>query len=150
MRRKQGVERLVSAGGVVYRILNDEVEVAVCGRNSPRIWGLPKGTPDPGETHSQTALREASEETGLEVAIEGFIDSIDYWFVRSFDGVRCHKTVFFYLMSAIGGDVSLHDHEYDMVRWLGADEAFKTLTYENEVRIVQKGLSMVSKRARIG
>ena len=148
MRRKQRVEYPVSAGGVVYRTDGDEVEVAICGRSSPRIWGLPKGTPDPGETREQTALREVTEETGLQVEIEAFIDSIDYWFVRPSDGVRYHKTVFYYLMPTTGGDVSLHDHEFDEVRWFPRDEAFEKLTYENEVRIVEKGVSMVSGKGR--
>ena len=149
MRSKQRVERLVSVGGAVYRTNNERVEVVACGRNSPPMWGLPKGTPDPGETREQTALREVNEETGLEVKLERLIDSIDYWFVRSADGVRCHKTVFFYLMWATGGDMSLHDREFDVVRWFRVEEAIKTLTYENEVRIVEKGLSMVSQKARI-
>lgn len=150
MKRRKRVEQLVSAGGVVHRIRDGEVEVVICGRGSPRVWALPKGTPDSGESHQQTALREVREETGLEVEGDEFIDTIDYWFVRSGDRVRCHKTVYYYLMSAIGGDVSLHDHEFDEVGWFSAEEALATLTYPNEVRIVQQGLAMVSKDARIG
>ena len=88
-------------------------------------------------------MREVREETGLEVEVRGFIDTIDYWFVLSAEGVRCHKTVYFYLMSGVGGDVSLHDHEFDVVEWLAPEEALKTLTYENEIRIVENGLSLV-------
>lgn len=150
MSRKQRTERLASVGGVVYRIQNGAVEVAICGRESPPVWGLPKGTPAPGETPEQTARREVVEETGLEVTIQGFIDGIEYWFVRSTDGVRCHKAVSFYLMSAVGGDVSLHDQEFDTVQWFPVEVALRTLTYANEARIVEKGLSMVSKRAAIG
>ena len=151
MNREQHIRELVSAGGIVYRVNNENnVEVVICGRSTPSIWGLPKGTPDPGESQEQTALREVNEETGLEVQIEDFIDSIEYWFVSSYEGVRCHKTVHFYLMSATGGDVSLHDHEFDFAKWVPVEQALKTLTYENEVKIVQKGLSMVSKKARIG
>ena len=150
MKRRQRVEHPVSAGGVVHRIRDGEVEVVICGRSSPRIWALPKGTPDSGETHLQTALREVMEETGLVVEGDELIDTIDYWFVRSGDRVRCHKTVYYYLMSATGGDVSLHDQEFDEARWLLAEEALTTLTYPNEVGIVQKGLAMVSKDARTG
>ena len=139
---------MVSAGGLVHRIDNGEVEVVVCGLESRGVWALPKGTPNPDETRRETALREVAEETGLEVEIDDYIDSIDYWFVGAADGRRCHKTVFFFLMSAIGGTVSLHDHEFDVVKWLPAESAVDTLTYENEVKIVRKGLSMVSKRDR--
>ena len=145
MRRRQRVQQMVSAGGVVYRNSGDRTEVAICGRNYPEIWGLPKGTPEPGESHEETALREVNEETGLQVKIEGRIDAIDYWFVRAQDGVRCHKTVHFYLMTSNGGNTSFHDHEFDVVKWVPLKEALDTLTYEDEVSIVQKGISLVPK-----
>ena len=150
MGRKDRVEELVSAGGLVYRVVGDGIEVVVCSRKSPPIRALPKGTPDPGESRTQTALREVREETGLEVRSEGFIDSIEYWFVGDGSGVRFHKTVGFYLMSSIGGDITLHDHEFDAVRWVPVGQALRTLTYGNEVRIVEKGLSMATKKTQGG
>ena len=150
MKRRQRVHELVSAGGVVHRVKDGNTEIAICGRNYPPLWALPKGTPDPGETQQETALREVREETGLEVDAEEFIDSIGYTFVRAFDGVRCVKTVHFYLMAPTGGDISLHDHEFDTVRWAPVDEALNILTYDNEVNIVQKGISMVPQERRDG
>ena len=150
MRRMGRVKHLVSAGGLVYRIKEGNVEVVICGMGSPPIWGLPKGTPDPHETRQETALREVSEETGLETQIEGFIDSIEYWFVASADRVRYHKTVFFYLMSPTGGDLSLHDREFDTVEWMPVEQALETLTHDNEVRVVQKGLPMVAQNTPPG
>jgi 8-oxo-dGTP pyrophosphatase MutT (NUDIX family) len=150
MTRKQRTERLYSVGGLVHRLNGGAVEVVLCGRRSPALWGLPKGTPEPGETSEDTARREVMEETGLRAAVSGFIDSIEYWFVRPTDGVRCYKSVAFYLMSPIGGDISLHDREFDMVQWFPAEEALRTLTYANETKIVGKGLSMVAKRAAVG
>lgn len=145
MSQDQPVEHLVSAGGVVYRNGGRGLEIVLCGRKSPPLWALPKGTPDTGETREQTALREVIEETGLQVKLEGFIDKVDYWFVRPSDKVRCHKIVLFYLMSPTGGDVSLHDHEFDDVRWFSVEEALKSMTYGNEAEIAEKGLSMVAK-----
>lgn len=143
MRKRQTVE-LMSAGGLVYRTNGKMgMEVVICGREYPAVWGLPKGTPDLGETEEQTALREVREETGLHVVTERYIDSIRYWFVRASDGARCHKTVHYYLMRPVGGDLSQHDHEFDFVVWTSPAEASRTLTYENEVEIVQKGASMV-------
>ena len=139
----------MSAGGVVYRANGDgQIEVAVCGRRFPPLLALPKGTPDPGETEEQTALREVCEETGLQVVSEDYIDSIQYWFVRAQDGVRCHKVVHFYLMKVVGGDISQHDQEFDFVTWTPAEDCRRTLTYQNEVEIVQKGVSLVSQEVR--
>jgi 8-oxo-dGTP pyrophosphatase MutT (NUDIX family) len=144
------VEHPVSAGGVVYRVDGGEVDVVICGARSHDgwIWGLPKGTPDPGETLEETAIREVTEETGLKVTLEAPIDSVQYWFVRPNDGVRCHKTVHFYLMSAVGGSFGDHDHEFDEVRWSHGEESLRTLTYKNEIDILGKAIEMVSQRAR--
>lgn len=150
MRRKKHVEQLVSAGGVICQSGVRGVEVVVCGRASPPTWALPKGTPEPGESREQTAHREVNEETGLDVEVVGFIDSIEYWFVRPSDKANCHKTVLFYLMAATGRDTSRHDHEFDEVRWVPASEAFEIMTYGNEVEIVKKGLSMASEKRRTG
>ena len=139
---------MVSAGGVVYRMGETGVEVVICGRTRPLMWGLPKGTPEKDETREETALREVNEETGLEIAIEQYIGDIEYWFSLPNDGVRCCKKVLYYLMNTTGGDVSLHDHEFDSVRWLPAEEALTVLTYQNEVGIVEDALSLVSKKSR--
>ena len=134
----------------MYRIDRGEVHVVICGQRSNNgwIWGLPKGTPDPGETLEETAIREVTEETGLKVALEAPIDNIQYWFVRTDNGVKCLKTVHFYLMSAVGGSFSDHDHEFDEVRWSHSQESLRTLTYKNEIDILDKAIEMVSQRAR--
>ena len=139
---RRSTVRLESSGGVVYRMGELGAGVVLCGRRSPAIWALPKGTPDAGETREETAIREVVEETGLQVEREVYIGSIDYWFVRDRD--RCHKTVHYYLMRPTGGHESLHDHEFDEVRWFPARQALEALTYENEVRVVEKGLALAS------
>ena len=144
MSPKRDAVQIESAGGVVYRAGKNGAEVVLCGRGSPAIWVLPKGTPEPGETRERTALREVREETGLDVAVVEYIGAMKYWFVRPSDGADCHKTVYYFLMSATGGDTSRHDHEFDRVRWFPISEALTEMTYENEVEVVEKGLSMAS------
>ena len=135
------LERHVSAGGVVYRDNQGEIEVVLCGRTTPTLWGLPKGTPDPGESVEQTAIREVNEETGLEVDIQQPLGSIHYWFQR--DGVRIDKTVHFYLMRARGGSPENHDPEFDIVSWFPAETALRTLTHASEARIVRKAMELI-------
>ena len=140
---KRKVERLVSAGGVVYRVDGDKIEAVLCGRRDPPRWSLPKGTPDKGESLEETALREVREETGLEVAIEAPIGNINYWFVSPNDRTHCNKTVHFYLMAHKGGCTELHDPEFDEVHWFSSEEALKSITYVNEARVLEKALTMI-------
>jgi 8-oxo-dGTP pyrophosphatase MutT (NUDIX family) len=153
--------RAYSAGGVVFRLSpmqsseNDlaasytqpygkysdlssaiSIEVVLVGRSDPEMWALPKGTPHPGETIEQVAIREAQEETGLQVQLIAYIGNITYSFVR--DHIRYQKQVRHFLFEAVGGDTTLHDHEYDLVQWFPLAEACRRLTYENETHILSQ------------
>lgn len=143
-------ERVTSAGGVVLRQNGNGLEVLLCGRNADKLWALPKGTPEKGESLEQAARREVREETGVEVEQDGIVGEIRYWFSRPQEGVRYFKTVRHYLFHPIGGDTSAHDDEFDEVRWWPVQEALRLLTYENEARILRKALEMVKKREEKG
>jgi 8-oxo-dGTP pyrophosphatase MutT (NUDIX family) len=119
------------------------MEVALVGRSQAGIWALPKGTPQPGETIEQVAVREAQEETGLQVQLIAYIGSITYTFVR--EQVRYHKQVRHFLLEAVGGDTALHDHEYDLVQWFPLAEAGRHLTYPNEVHILYQAEVMLQR-----
>lgn len=138
-------EYAVSAGGVVYRQSDHGLEVVVCGRMSDGVWGLPKGTPNEGESLEEAAIREVGEETGLLVRIEDKITVIDYWFAHAEAGVRFHKWVHYYLMVPIGGDLDAHDWEYDMVEWLTVEEACRRLTFKNDISVVRKAETMINR-----
>ena len=126
-----------SAGGIVVRYEAGRPHLVIGARRRERdgrTWTLPKGTPERGESTEQTAVREVAEETGLDVRITGPLDSIEYVFVQS--GTRIHKTVHYFLMEPIGGDLARHDHEFDQVRWVAFDDASTVLTFETERALV--------------
>lgn len=134
-----------SAGGIVVRYEDGQAWFVVGSRRrerDSRTWTLPKGTPDAGETTEETALREVTEETGLEVRITGPLDSIEYDFVQS--GRKIHKTVHYFLMEPTGGALDRHDHEFDEVRWIRFDEAPSTLTFETERALVAKAAAALA------
>jgi 8-oxo-dGTP pyrophosphatase MutT (NUDIX family) len=133
--------RATSAGGVVHRQTGDRVEVLLVHRRNPRLWALPKGTPDSGETTEETARRETREETGIDVEIEAPLRSIRYFFVRG--RTRFHKTVHFFLMRPIGGAIEEHDAEFDEVRWTDAEEALAILTHGTERSVVEEALELL-------
>jgi 8-oxo-dGTP pyrophosphatase MutT (NUDIX family) len=136
------IEHQVSAGGVVCRWVNYQLEVVLCGNHQPKLWALPKGGPDPSETLQETALREAHEETGLTVRLLAPLGTVQYWYVRAQDDTRCHKTVHFYLMTPTGGCTTLHDPEFDVVQWFPVDEAIRNMNYETEIAMVKRAIEM--------
>jgi 8-oxo-dGTP diphosphatase len=111
-------------------------EILLVHRRRPVLWALPKGTPNAGETLAETALREAREETGVEVEIEEPLGEITYFFVR--DRIRFRKTVHFFLMRPVGGSMDEHDHEFDEVRWTPIDEALRLMNYATERDVVDR------------
>ena len=133
-----------SAGGIVIRHASGRAWLVVGSRRRDRdgwTWTLPKGTPKPGETREETALREVTEETGLEVRITAPFDSIEYRFIQG--GQRIHKTVHYFLMDAIGGDLAGHDHEFEQVRWITFDEASSMLTFQTERALGARATELV-------
>jgi 8-oxo-dGTP diphosphatase len=134
--------RATSAGGVVYRLTPDGPEVALAHRRSPALWALPKGTPAVGETLEETALRETAEETGLAVEIETAIGPISYVFTRG--STRYFKTVHFFLMRPVGGDLAEHDHEFDEVLWVPLPEALRLMNYPTERSVVEEAEQLLA------
>ncbi|MEO5964431.1 MAG: NUDIX hydrolase [Candidatus Limnocylindrales bacterium] len=148
--RGTGVARLTqavatSAGGIVIRLVDGDPQLVVGKRRRERdgvTWSLPKGTPHPGETTEETAIREVAEESGLEVRIIRRFESIEYWFVQG--RTRIHKTVHYFLMVPTGGDLARHDHEFDEVRWISFGEAPTLLTFETERALVARAASVAA------
>lgn len=129
-----------SAGGVICRRDdNGGIDVVLVGRTAESLWTLPKGTPLKNEPVEFTALREVSEETGLEVQPIAHIRNTSHTFVKNPKKkrpTRIQKTVHWYLMREIGGDFAYHDDEFDAVRWLPAREAEDLVTFGNEKRVI--------------
>jgi 8-oxo-dGTP pyrophosphatase MutT (NUDIX family) len=126
-----------SAGGIVVRFEGAVPQLVVGRRKRERdggTWTLPKGTPITGESLEETALREVEEETGLKVRIVSPLDSIHYTFVQH--GLRIRKTVHYFIMEPIGGDLGRHDHEFEEVRWIAFAEAPVLLSFETERGLV--------------
>lgn len=68
IRSKIGHEKIILAfaGGCIF---NDQGKVLLQRRGDSHKWGFPGGAIELGEAPEMTAVREAKEETGLEVSI---------------------------------------------------------------------------------
>jgi len=128
--------KIVSAGGAV---LDAEDRVLILRRRVEGTWVLPKGRREEGETLMETALREVTEETGIvNLKIEREIGMVRYVFFWRPDDVNFKKTVHYFLMrlSDGGADINL-EPDFSEHKWVDYPEAMKTLTFENDRRIVR-------------
>jgi 8-oxo-dGTP pyrophosphatase MutT (NUDIX family) len=147
-RKSPEVRRELSAGGLIWRRTNGgEVEVVLVRPSGKGTWVLPKGHVEPGETLLDAALREANEESGLEVVADEPLGQVAYLYswksAKSDRAMRIFKRVHFYLMRSVGGDTSAHDDEIDEVVWLPLDTALGRASHRSERNLIAKAKKML-------
>ncbi|MFQ5447783.1 MAG: NUDIX hydrolase [Saprospiraceae bacterium] len=102
-----------AAGGVVN---NDQGETLFIFRRG--FWDLPKGKIDKGEAPGETALREVSEETGLERLALGAPLGNTFHTYR-LNGKRILKTTFWYRMAAEHTELTpQREEDIEEARWM--------------------------------
>jgi 8-oxo-(d)GTP phosphatase len=145
---KVTVRREVSAGGLIWRRRGGKLEVVLVRPAGKQTWVMPKGHLEPGEGIIEAALREATEESGLEVVAGDPLGDVSYvysWRTGSSNSsVRIFKRVHFYLMKCTGGDPSAHDGEIDEVAWLGIDAAIDRASHKSERDLIVKARAMLT------
>ncbi len=140
----------VSAGGVVFRLRDDDgYDVALIRTHESR-WQLPKGWIEDGEPMERTALREVREEAGVDAELVGPLDTIEYWYTSRYDAepTRVHKLVHFFLLRYLAGTTDDHDHEVTEARWVEIGEAERMLAFKDERRIVAMAHDALHRAAR--
>lgn len=143
------VKHQVSSGGVIFRHLEGRLQIALIAIRGGRVWALPKGRIEAGETLDQTAQREVMEETGLTGEVLDRIGEISYWFYAKEEGVKVHKTVHFYLLKYLEGNTDNPSWEVDEARWWFLGEALPVLTYRSEREIVDQAVEMLRARGEL-
>jgi 8-oxo-dGTP diphosphatase len=128
-----------SAGGIVYKKSGEQTLILVSQHSMHHGWVFPKGLIGDHiqkEGKEETALREVEEETGAKGKIIKILAPVDYWYY--FEGERMHKTVYYFLMEYISGDITKHDTEMENVEWLPESEVEKRLTYREDRKVWQE------------
>ena len=133
------------------RIRGREHVAAIRPRGRERIWALPKGRIDPGETAAETAVREVREETGVEGRLVAKLGDVRYTYTAKWEGAsgeRIFKIVSFFLLRAGRGRIGgIHEDmqiEVAEARWLPLDEAPRLLSYVGERQMAAKAWEKIS------
>lgn len=130
MSRRKKPREEVSAGGIVFR-RDGERTLYLLIRDPYRNWGFPKGHLEDGEDPAAAALREVSEETGLDgLEMRAPIETIDWTF--RFRGRPIHKVCHFFLMETVSQRTTPQRAEgITACRWASYEQAAQMISYEN-------------------
>jgi 8-oxo-dGTP pyrophosphatase MutT (NUDIX family) len=127
----------VSAGGVVYRKQGEAFEVLIAKHSGYHKWVLPKGLVEKDEALEQTAVREVREETGIVAKIVApLLPAEKYTYELA--GTKIDKTVHYFLMEYVGGEIEDHDFEMEEVAWVSFAEAIKRMGFAGARRVLEQ------------
>ena len=136
----------VSAGGIVYQKINNQILWLVVQHSQHKGWVFPKGltTDHDGENDLKTtALREVHEEGGIITKIiseKPFLN--EYWY--QFKGEKIKKKVYYFLMEYVSGCEKDHDHEVCDALWLPEKEALEKLTFKNDKKNFEEATKLIT------
>ncbi|PIR80082.1 MAG: NUDIX hydrolase [Candidatus Levybacteria bacterium CG10_big_fil_rev_8_21_14_0_10_35_13] len=140
-----------SAGGIVYKykklnIKNKKrgVLILVAQHSGHKGWVFPKGRIGDhieNESKEETAEREVEEETGARGKIVKSLKPVVYWY--EWEGDKIKKTVYYFLIEYISGDISKHDWEMENVEWLPIDKVEKRLTYPSDKKVWKEAKKLI-------
>ena len=135
---------VTAAGGVVTKSSPDHShDVILVFRGGHNDWSLPKGKLDSGESEVDCAVREVTEETGVEVLATTRLDSVHYLLPNGSE-----KTVHFWLMEVKGTlphQLETKDpSEVSRVEWIPLDKAISLVTYQSDRNVLKQAKELLA------
>ncbi len=126
-----------SSGAILYNIENETI-IFLLLHYFQGHWDFPKGNKEKGESDIDTALREVTEETGINdvTFLEGFKKEIFYKYKRNNHLIS--KKVVYFLAKSNSIDVVLSSEHLDFV-WEPYEDALRKITYKNSKEILSEG-----------
>jgi 8-oxo-dGTP diphosphatase len=128
----------IGVGVVIWK--GDKVLLIQRGK-PPRMgqWSIPGGGQELGETVRETAVREAKEETNLEIEVRGLIDVVDAIRADHEGKIASHITLIDYAARWMAGDAVAGDDAMG-VGWFTLDEVARLGIWEETVRVITESL----------
>ena len=106
------------AAAIAVRRKSGAFEVCLIRRKGSSNWGIPKGSVDPGDTHEETALKEAWEEAGISGRLIGEV-------IGKYEYEKWSATleVAVYLMEVLKQHTEWQEASFRERRWTSFDDA---------------------------
>lgn len=139
-----------SAGGIIYKTEKNKILILIAQHSQHLGWVFPKGligdrNDIKDEKKEDTAIREVKEETGADAIIEAELKPITYWYM--WEGEKKKKTVYYFVMKYIGGDITKHDHEMSDVKWVDIQTVDQELAYKGDKQVFKEAVPIIKNLA---
>lgn len=134
-----------SAGGIVYKKEHGKTFILVSKHSQHHGWVFPKGRIGDeiaNESKEETAIREVKEETGIDGVIEIALSPVSYFYV--WEEERIKKTVYYFIMNFVGGNIEEHDYEMEEVEWIEKEKVLDRLTYPSDKKVWQEAQKYIN------
>ncbi len=129
-----------SCGAVVYSYVDSKLSILLIRHKNGGHWAFPKGHVEKGETELQTAQREILEETGLKPVIDTkFRHTVTY---SPKENVT--KDVIYFSAKSESTDTTAQIEELLEIKWLEPKEAIKSVTFDNDKKILNAFLEYIN------
>ncbi len=131
LRSKVGHEKiiLVFAGGCIF---NEVGEILLQRRGDSNKWGFPGGAVELGETPEMAAIREAKEETGLDVKVSDLIGIYTDTEMMYPNGDLAHSICITYVLERIGGELRIDNVETLELKYFSLDNTPELFCKQHE------------------
>ena len=125
-----------SAGAILFRDTRGRREYLLL-KSRPGDWEFPKGGVEGDEELQQSAIREVTEEAGIEDfrLLDGFREDYDYVFEAG--GNTIHKTVHLFVAKSFEASAELSKEHRDL-QWRDYEQAINTITQDGPRDILRE------------
>lgn len=122
------MKRVDVAYVLLYNELTDQILMVLNKGEKESYYTLPGGAVEQGELLEEAARREAKEETGLDVEVNGIVGITEAFFER-----RGHHAVFFIFRGKlVGGEITISlPEEIEDVVWMDSSAAREYIGISN-------------------
>lgn len=131
-----------SAGGIVFRKIDHKIEILMIFDPYDK-WAFPKGHIEEGESAREAALREVSEETGIDqkhLKIIKEIGKTNFWF--TLNNNKIHKFLELYLIKS-SSSVNIKpqlEEKIKKVKWINISRALDAFGYDNGKEVLKEAI----------
>ena len=138
----------ISAGGIVFKKEKKQTLWLTTKHSGYKKWTFPKGLIADNikdEGIEQAALREVEEEGGIKAKI---VDEkpVAVRYKYRLDDYLVDKTVYYFLMEYISGDIKDHDWEVEDAKFVNEEEIKTMLSFNSDKQAFEEILEKFKKK----